>query len=198
MTRGRILLAVAILSLAAPARATADWLVMPFVSLNFQGSTTLVDLENAAGDTRVAYGAAVDLIGAGVLGLEVDFGYSPGFFEGGGSTLIISSRVLTFMGNVVVATPLSWTNLSLRPYVSGGLGAMRASAHDALNVFDAESTLFGLNVGGGALGFFSDRTGVRWDLRYFKNVRGVDERAVGFGSPQLSFWRASVALVLKY
>lgn len=199
MTRGRILVTAFLLILGAPAQATADWLVMPFISLNFKGSTTLLDLDTAADDTRVAYGGTVDWLGSGVFGFEADLGYSPGFFEGDqSSTLLTSSYVLTFMGNVVIATPLSWTNLSLRPYASGGLGAMRASADDVLDVFDANNTLLGFNVGGGALGFFSNRTGVRWDLRYFKNVRGADERNVGFGTPQLSFWRASVALVLKY
>lgn len=200
MRPGRSIVAAGILLAFWPPCASADWLVMPFVSLTFNGATTLVDLDNAAGDTRVAYGGAVSYLGTGVLGVEVDFGYSPGFFEGKrASSLITSSHVLTLMGNVVLTTPISWTNLSLRPYLSGGFGAMRATTDDVLNLFKVQSTLLGLNAGGGALGFFTERTGVRWDIRYFKSDRGAaDTNAVGFGRPQLSFWRASIALVLRY
>lgn len=200
MRGGRFLGALMILAVLWPAPVFADWFVMPFVSVTFGGDTSLIDLEQAADDTKVGYGAAVSWLGAGVLGVEVDFGYSPGFFEGDASPpQVISSRVLTLMGNVVVAAPLSWTNQSLRPYVSGGLGAMRASSRDAFDVFRVDSTMFALNAGGGVVGMITDRTGVRWELRYFKNVRGSEGTSdVGFGTPQLRFWRVSMALVRKY
>jgi hypothetical protein len=49
------------------------------------------------------------------------------------------------------------------------------------------------------MGFISDRTGLKWDLRYFRNIKS-DEGAsgVGFGTPSLSFWRLSMAVVLRY
>jgi hypothetical protein len=180
--------------------AFADWMVMPSVSLTFAGSTSIVDLEQAAGETRLAYGGTVTWLGSLPFGVEADFGYHPGFFDRGeASELNVSSRVLTFMGNLVLAAPLAWTGESLRPYVSGGAGAIRADIDDAFDVFQVDHTLFGLNVGGGATGFINDRTGVRWDLRYFKSIKGSDEAGgVAFGDPELSFWRASMALVLRY
>lgn len=200
MKRARSIVAAGVLLAFWPSRASADWLVMPFVSLTFKGATTLVDLDHAAGDTRVAYGGDVSYLGTGILGVEVDFGYSPGFFQGKrASSLITSSHVVTLMGNVVLTTPINWTKLSLRPYLSGGFGAMRATTDDVLNLLKVRSTLAGLNAGGGVLGFFTERTGVRWDVRYFKSDRGAAEtNATGFGRPQLSFWRASMALVLRY
>ena len=35
--------------------------------------------------------------------------------------------------------------------------------------------LAGFNVGGGAVGFLSARTGLRFDLRYFSTIRPTDE-----------------------
>ena len=65
-----------------------------------------------------------------------------------------------------------------------------------------EETLGVIDVGGGATGFFNERVGVSWDLRYFRSVGGEET-----GDPlittdglakQLSFWRANMALVLRY
>ena len=54
-------------------------------------------------------------------------------------------------------------------------------------------------VGGGATGFVTDRVGVDWQLRYFRSVGGVDEQqGLSLGAEQLSFWRASMALVIRY
>jgi hypothetical protein len=183
-----------------PVTADADWLVMPYIALDFGGSTSIVDLEQAAGNAHLTYGGAVGWLGEGVFGWEADFAYTPSFFETDeGPELVTSSHVLSLMGNVIVATPLSWTNLSLRPFLSGGLGAIQASTHDGLNVFTVDRTLWGFNAGGGAMGFISERTGLRWDLRYFRNIKS-DEGAsgVGFGTPSLSYWRASMAVVLRY
>ena len=190
----------ALIAVCAPGVARADWLVMPFLGIDFAGSTSIVDLEQAAGNQHLTFGGAVGWLGPGVLGFEGEFAFTPGFFEqDDDQELVTSSHVISFMGNVIVATPLSWTNLSLRPYASGGVGALQASTHDGLNVFTVDRTLFGFNAGGGAIGFISNRTGVRFDLRYFRNFRS-DEAAsgVGFGTPRLSYWRASVALVLRY
>jgi hypothetical protein len=189
-----------LLVVSSPAAARADWLVMPFVALDFGGATSIVDLEQAAGNAHLTYGAAVGWLGEGILGWEADFAYTPGFFETDeGRELVTSSHVVSLMGNLIVATPLSWTNLSLRPFLSGGFGAIQVSTHDGLNVFTVDRTLYGFNAGGGALGFISDRTGLRWDLRYFRNIKN-DEAAsgVGFGTPSLSYWRASMAVVLRY
>jgi hypothetical protein len=190
----------ALVAVWPPPDARADWLVMPFIALDFAGNTSIVDLEQAAGNAHLTYGAAVGWLGTGIFGWEADFAYTPGFFEADeGPELVTSSHVISLMGNLVVATPLSWTNLSLRPFLSGGFGAIQASTHDGLNVFTVDRTLYGFNAGGGAMGFISERTGLRWDLRYFRNIKSDEEASgVGFGTPSLSYWRASMAVVLRY
>lgn len=198
MTAPRIA-ALALTMALAPAVASADWLVMPLVGLTFGGDTNILDLDDATGLTNVTYGASVDLLSGGGLGLEVDFNFVPGFFQREGSELVLSSNVVTLMGNIVVATPLKLTGQSLRPFASGGFGLVRVKGEDVLGLFPIDRNLTGFNVGGGAIGMLSERTGVRFDLRYYKSVSGSDQDdPVALGGPRLSFWRASAALVLRY
>ena len=45
----------------------------------------------------------------------------------------------------------------------------------ALDVLPVEAKLLGYNVGGGAVGFLTERTGLRFDLRYFSNLKPTDD-----------------------
>lgn len=199
MSSTRTAVLLSLLACLWPARASADWYLMPFIGVTFGGETNFVDLEQAAGATKRVYGGSVGVLGAGVVGLEIDFGYSPGFFEReDGSRLIVASRVTTLMGNVIIAAPLRWTRESLRPYFVAGLGLMRPRIDDVLDVFEVKSNLLGLDLGGGVIGFFTERTGVRFDLRHFRNLSEEDAGGgLGFGATHLSFWRASAGVVLR-
>lgn len=181
-----------------PSLAGADWQITPYLGLKFGGETNFVDLEEAAGEQKVTLGGSAGWLGAGWVGLEADVCSLPGYFERGEAELVTRSHVVTVMGNLIVAAPLSLTRESLRPYVVGGLGLMRATSDDVLGAFSLNSNLLAVNVGGGAIGFFSNQIGVRFDVRYFKNVTGEDARGVDFGSTRLTFWRAGVGLVLRY
>ena len=91
------------------------------------------------------------------------------------------------MGNVVLTTPRSWNPYGLRPFVSGGIGLLHATATDALEFSPVNTNLLGYNVGGGAVGFLNDRVGLRFDLRYFRNLKPSDdpENAIGPRAPEL-------------
>ena len=56
-----------------------------------------------------------------------------------------------------------------------------------------------MDVGGGVNGFLSERVGLSWEARYFRSVGGKPLRgfSVDPGPEQLSFWRASMALVIR-
>jgi hypothetical protein len=184
-----------LLASAAPARA--DWHLAPFAGVKFGGATTLVDLDDAAGAHKLAYGGTVTWLGRGILGVEGDIGIVSNYFEEGDDSQVRSSQVATAMGNVVVTAPLGWTRDSLRPYVSGGLGLVRARMDDSLNVFSFRRNMGGYNVGGGVVGFITPFTGVKWDVRYFKGW-GPSGEGTTFGSARLSFWRGTMSLVLRY
>jgi hypothetical protein len=56
-----------------------------------------------------------------------------------------------------------------------------------------------VDVGGGVQGFLTNRIGVGWDVRRFNGISKASEPgATTTGRTQLSFWRASMALVIRY
>jgi hypothetical protein len=182
-----------------PAPSAADWLIAPFVGVVFAGNTNIVEVEIAAGKAKTTYGGSVALLGEGILGVEGEFAWTPGFYEGDVTPQLVSrSRVTTLMGNVIIALPESVTGFSPRPFVSGGLGLMRSTLEDVLDLFSHTDHLLALDVGGGFLGFFSPRVGVRGDLRYFKSISTGDEQTPAFGATRLSYWRLSAGVVLRY
>jgi hypothetical protein len=188
---------VVILLACAPSAASADWLIMPFYGTAFASQTTFLDLDRGAGQTKTTFGASVALLSDGFLGLEADVGHSPRFFQGD-RRLVLSSRVTTVSGNLVVAAPLALTRESLRPYLVGGLGLLQVRADDAIRALPIEKDLLGLTVGGGAIGMITPFTGVRFDLRHLKAVSGERGSFAREGTSRLSFWRASVALTVRY
>jgi hypothetical protein len=112
--------------------------------------------------------------------------------------VLLSSRVTTLGGNVIVAAPLAFTRESLRPYALAGLGTMQARSNDLAGVFPVAEDRLGLTVGVGAIGFVSDRTGLRFDLRHLRAISGADGEFPRPGVSRLSFWRASAGVVIRY
>ena len=61
-------------------------------------------------ERRVDFGASLGWMGAGIIGWEVDFGYSPNFFEntvGPADFEFGDSNVTTLMANVLFSAPPS-------------------------------------------------------------------------------------------
>ena len=176
----------------------ADKQIRPFVGVTFGGGTTFVDLEDASGKANLVVGVNAALLGE-IVGVELDLADAPGFFQSGGRHLVLSSRVATVTGNVVVAVPRRLTEYALRPYFVGGVGVMNVRIADYFGVLEVTKTMPALDVGGGAIGFLTNRIGVCWDVRRFASLAGsAQERGVSFGEEQISFWRASMALVVRY
>jgi hypothetical protein len=190
-----------------PRPAVAEWQFVPMIGATFKGTTSLLDLENATGKVHRHFGGAVSLLGSGIFGAEALVVYTPAFFETddpgfetpipGNIVDITNSRTLAVMGNVVLTTPRRWTEYSLRPYVSGGLGLLHARSEDKSGVVPVYANMTGFNVGGGAVGFLTARTGVRFDFRYTSSLHR--ERAVNeaFGRTHLSYLTFSVGLVIR-
>jgi hypothetical protein len=105
--------------------------------------------------------------------------------------------MLTFSGSVIAAVPLGVSQYGLRPYVIGGLGLIHSGIEYAGVVDPVDDNSAGLNVGAGAIGFLTPRTGVRFELRHFRTLdRGVNE-LTGDEGTRLSFWRATVGVVIR-
>jgi hypothetical protein len=201
-------LALAVIVLSPRAASAQEWQIKPFLGLTFAGATTIVDPEEAADDRHLVIGGSVTALGE-VIGLEADFGFASGFFESGEPSavtdverLVDRSGVTTLTGNVVIALPRRMTQYTLRPYIAAGLGLMRirldARALATGPVFVVTRHLVAMDIGGGATGFLSDRFGLSWDLRYVRNITGEDlGDGLTFGAPRLSFWRATMGVVLR-
>lgn len=191
------LLAV-LLVLLTPSVAGAEWQLKPFLGVVFGGSTTpLSDLDAAVGDVHAVYGFSAVLIGE-VLGIEGDIGRAPALFMGD-KGLVVESNAVTLTGNVIVAMPRRLTQYTLRPYFVGGAGMMHAYSEGSFSLVLAQATLPGIDVGGGATGFLTPRVGVNWDVRRFWSVGGGSETAgISRGPQELSFWRATMALAIRF
>jgi hypothetical protein len=54
-----------------------------------------------------------------------------------------------------------------------------------------------VNFGGGAIGFLSPRTGVRFEVRHFRSLKRDTDQLTGETSSLLSFWRVTAGIVIK-
>ena len=195
-------------STVAPRTASADWIFTPFVGWNFKGAADVVSAGGTFSDEfekKINYGFSLAGMGAGALGFEIDFGYSPNFFEGGtlgtGFDLVNDSNVTTLTANAIIGIPIGGqSGAGIRPYVVGGVGLIRSNLGDAGDFFDVQSKNdFGFDVGGGVMGFFNSNVGIRGDIRYFRNI-GDDEPDnefdLDFGS--FDFWRGTAGLSITF
>jgi hypothetical protein len=187
-----------------PRPAVAEWQFVPMIGATFKGKTSLLDLENATGKVHRHLGGSVSLLGGGIFGAEALVIYTPAFFESDdpgfeipipGDFVVTSSRTLAVMGNVVLTAPRRWTEYGLRPYMSGGLGLLHARTEDG--ILPLYANLVGFNIGGGAIGFLTPRTGVRFDFRYVSSLHREEAVNEAFGRTHLSYMTLSVGLVIR-
>ncbi|HZT76026.1 MAG TPA: outer membrane beta-barrel protein [Vicinamibacterales bacterium] len=193
------LVAAGLIAAAAPSRA-ADQQTRFFLGSTFAGSSTYVDLsgDDAPSKAHLTYGGNLDLLGE-IVGVDVDFAYTPGLFEGKNTNLVLKSSVTTLTGNVVVGMPRRWSEYSLRLYFVGGGGIMRVREEDIQLIYDISKVVPAVDLGVGAVGFLTNRVGVAWELRRFQQVGDTSQQTgLSFGGEHLSFWRAHMALVIRY
>ena len=185
-----LILASAAAVVLAPMQARADGFVTPWV-----GSAFGSNIKN--GQTTV--GVSAGGMGAGIIGGEADFGWSPSFF--GTKSDFGNNTVMNLMGNLIIGVPIGGQHgAGIRPYVVGGVGLIRTQIDGGTIAKVSSSTnMFGWDAGGGVMGYFSDHVGLRRDLRH---LRGTHDLNTGVSSIDLSgnrlhFWRASVGVVIR-
>ena len=189
--------AVLVLCFAAAPATAGEKQIRPFVGVMFDGSTTFVDNDNAVGKSHGLIGVSGIWLGE-VVGVEADLAHVPGFFQAGARGLVLDSRLTTLMGNVVVAAPARKTQYGLRPYFVGGAGLLWIHVNSTFGVFPLAETFAAIDVGGGVHGFITNRVGVGWDVRRISSISKAEEGGISFGRKDVSFWRASMALVIRY
>jgi opacity protein-like surface antigen len=177
--------------------ARADGFVSPWVSVN--GGSGFDNLDNG----RAGFGVNAGWMGAGIIGGEVDLGWSPSFF--GNKTDFGSNSVIDVMGNLIVGIPVGGQHgAGIRPFVTGGVGLLRTQIDGgtATGVFDvsADNNMFGWNAGAGVMGYFNDHFGLRGDVKYLRSFEDTNTgiNVIDLNAPgQFHYWRAAIGVVFR-
>lgn len=188
-------MAVLICGFSASA-ARADGLFIPFIGVNFGGDSG-TELGTAIDSSRFNWGASIAWMGAGVIGVEGDFGYSPDFF---GKTDLGGSSVFTATGNLLVGAPFGGQKgFGVRPYGLVGIGIVHPTGDAFGAQFDDENKL-GWDFGGGVMVFFGTHAGIRGDIRYFRTFDALEVLGIQLADEpgDLDFTRGSIGFVFRF
>ena len=207
----RVLVLSAAFILSGPAPAHAEWQFSPFIGYTFRDHDQSVDFDlsedsAATDEPHLNFGGRVRLIGDSPIGVEAYYVHTPGVLrrQAVQHQPAPESREPHLRGHgkrgARHAAPLE----SLRAEAV----AVRRHRSDARSLDDQGQVLpftlnlLGMNIGGGAVGFLSDRIGVRLDLRYFRYIGGVSaedlDLPVTFGdSVRLRYWTLGFGVVIK-
>jgi hypothetical protein len=187
-----LILTAALAVIYAPAPAYAEGYVSPWVSAN--AGTRFGDFDNG----RAGFGVNAGGMGDGIIGGELDFGFSPSYF--GTKSVFGNNSVIDLMGNVIVGVPVGGTRgAGVRPFVTGGLGLIRTQV-DGLDNINASNNMAGWNLGAGVMGYFNDHVGLRGDVKYLRSFEDTNTgiNIIDFNQAgQFHFWRAAVGVVLR-
>ncbi|HUQ87070.1 MAG TPA: outer membrane beta-barrel protein [Vicinamibacterales bacterium] len=201
MTRlPRVFLIASVLLVAAPRAARADFFAVPFGGLKFGGSTSIVDLELAAGKKKLVLGIGALKIDDRVIGFEAEFGNIAGYFnneaEAADDPLVMpGSYVNDLTGSVVLSLPPGATGGGLRPYVVVGAGLIHAESQDISKVLQVRRTVPAFNLGVGAIGMLTNSVGIRFDMRHLQSV--TKDSPTGSVSRGISYSRFTIGLLLR-
>jgi opacity protein-like surface antigen len=113
---------------------------------------------------------------------------------------VTKSNLITAMPALVIGIPVGGqSGPGIRPYVLAGAGLLRRDLDfDTLDTVSRND--WGYTLGGGVMGYFSDRVGLRADLRYFRNFEvddfELDDVDVEQGT--FNFGRASIGVLFRF
>jgi opacity protein-like surface antigen len=174
----------------APIQARADGFVTPWIGTAFGSNVS---------NGQTTFGVSAGGMGAGVIGGEVDFGYSPSFF--GTTSDFGNNTVMNFMGNLIVGVPVGGQHgAGIRPYAVGGIGLIRTQIDGGtIAQVSSSNNMFGWDAGAGVMGYFSDHVGLRGDVRYLRATHEMNSgvSSIDLNGDRLHFWRASIGVVLR-
>jgi opacity protein-like surface antigen len=185
-----LILTAVVAGVAAPSQARAEGYVSPWAGIAFGTNSS---------NSRGMFGVDAGGMGAGIIGGEVDFGYSPSFF--GTQNDFGHNTVIDVMGNVIVGVPIGGTHgAGVRPFVTGGVGLLRTQIDGGtIAHVSSSNNMFGWNLGAGVMGYFAEHFGLRGDIRYLRGFKDLNTGVNNFDidNSQLHLWRASIGLVFR-
>ena len=185
-----LILSGAVAIVLAPMQARADGFVTPWV-----GSAFGSNIKNG----QTTFGVSAGGMGAGIVGGEADFGWSPSFF--GTKSDFGNNTVMDLMGNLILGVPIGGQHgAGIRPYVVGGVGLIRSQIDGGtIAKVSSATNMFGWDAGAGVMGYFADHVGLRGDVRYMRAISDLTTNvsSIDLNGDKLHFWRASIGVVLR-
>ena len=173
-----------------PIQARADGFITPWVGSAFGSGFS---------NGRTAIGVDAGAMGGGILGGELDFGYSPSFF--GTKNDFGNNTIINLMGNLLLGVPIGGTHgSSVRPYVVGGIGLLRTQIDGGtIAKVSSSDNMFGWDAGAGVMANFSEHVGLRLDVRYLRGTHEMNTgvSAIDLNGNRIHFWRPSTGVVLR-
>src|SRR5262249_25103389 len=119
-----------------PRPARAETLFIPWVGVNSGAPNTSGAAE---------FGGSIGATAGGVIGAALEVGYSPRFFGAA-----FNAYVVTTMANVTVSLPFDRAaTRGIRPYLTGGIGLIRARIDSARFDYSLTRNDVGTSIGGG-------------------------------------------------
>ena len=141
------------------------------MGIKFGGSTSVPDLDSAAGAKKFSWGGSMMQLDQGILGFEGTFGYVPEYFDAEEELLVKpGSFVIDLTGSLIIAAPPGMTG-GRSAAVCGHWRRHRARAvRRGPRLFQVQSRTMPVGIiGGGAYGLLINNVGVRFDYRYIRS-----------------------------
>ena len=197
MLSTRVIGAAIVAIMLAPLPARADTLLIPFFGVNFGGDAG-TEFSEAFDTNQFNWGASITFMGGGIFGVEGDIGFSPDFY---GKTDAGGSSALTATGNLIIGIPFGGQQgFGIRPYGLVGAGLLKSKSDFGTGVAEIDGNDLTWSAGGGVLLFFGTRTGLRFDVRYFRTFDDLEILGVPIAqSPgKVDFTRGSLGFVFRF
>lgn len=167
--------------------ASAQVFLSPIIGYNFGGDSGCPSATNCK-DKNLNVGIAFGNYG-NLFGLEEEFAYAKDFF---GDSPTTESSVVTLMTNLLLSPDVG----RIKPYALVGFGLIKSNVEfGALgSLTSSDLNTIAWDLGGGVTAQFTDRLGVRGDVRFFKSMKDKKIFGVQTQGSKLDFARLGVAL----
>ena len=193
MIERRAIVAAALLLLCLPRDGAAQGFINPFVG------TTLTSPSASGGSSAPGFGVAFGRLGP-VVGFDSEIAYYPEVLDKAANNLA-KNNVITFSANALIGPTIG----PVKVYGGAGIGDLHLNVTSVSslvvpNPANVSANYLTFNAGGGVMGFFTTRLGVRGDLRYYRALgfKIADLEGTGLTLDRFDFWRAALGLVVTF
>jgi opacity protein-like surface antigen len=200
----RVIVLALLASISSPAQSSAKDFASAIVGYDFNGHlycrtiagsgrcSSLFERADQNLDLAVSFGRLGNLLGS-----EFEIAYASESETALGPIIGVVSSYLSVMGNAMVAPQLG----PIRPYALVGAGLIRENLEftGPTSARPVHRNHFGLDAGGGLMGFVSEHVCLRGDIRYFRLLGDVfGEEFVDIQGAKTDFSRVSGGIIFKF